>query len=79
MYGKVVNLDRPLILLKKNKQKMLDISDDEDEKMDEEDKESAELKNTRTEYLINAVIRKKFLFNKRPRPIVYLESKNVNE
>lgn len=79
MYGKVVNLDKPLILLKKTKQKINEISDDEDEKMDggHETNENVE-KSTRTEYLISAVIRKKFLFNKRPRPIVYLGAKQIN-
>jgi len=79
LYGKVVNLDKPLVLLKKNLVKNRALIDSDDEKIDDQEddkrvKDNTESK-TSTEYLISAVIKKKFLFNKRPRPIVYLDSK----
>lgn len=58
--------------------------DDDEEKMDEADEndinknlDKNETPSTTTEYLVSAVIKKKFLFNKRPRPIVYLEPKQI--
>ena len=54
--------------------------DDDDEKIEDHvdghHEEKTEPTNV-TEYLISAVIKKKLLFNKRPRPIVYLEQKQI--
>ncbi len=82
LYGKVVNLDKPLVLLKKNVKKMTPIIDSDDENMDDQENSDKRVEEnseptTSTEYLISAVIKKKFLFNKRPRPIVYLEAKQA--
>jgi chromosome transmission fidelity protein 8 len=86
LYGKCVNLEKPLVLLKKHVQKIENnlLLDDEEEnescenKMDTEirDQDQEEIK-TRTEYLVQAVIRKKLLFNKRPRPIIFNEIKKL--
>jgi hypothetical protein len=42
----------------------------------QEDQDQEEIK-TRTEYLVQAIIRKKLLFNKRPRPIIFNETKKL--
>lgn len=83
-------LDKPFVLLKKSTEK-IDLNagnddDDEDQLMidDDEDGESAKKKTMKkrdeefimkTDYLVQAVIRKKLLFNKRPRPIVCYQPK----
>jgi chromosome transmission fidelity protein 8 len=72
MFGKVANLDKPLILLKKVHKVIERTRCEED--MDEGEEEPSETK-PKTEYVIEAIIRKKILFNKRPRPIVSLETK----
>lgn len=72
MFGKVANLDKPLILLKKVHKVIERARSEED--MDEGEEEPSEIK-PKTEYVIEAIIRKKILFNKRPRPIVSLETK----
>ena len=72
MFGKVANLDKPLILLKKVHKVIERARGEED--MDEGEEEQSEIK-SKTEYVIEAIIRKKILFNKRPRPIVSLETK----
>jgi chromosome transmission fidelity protein 8 len=78
LYGKVVPLEKPIVLLKKVVSKVptfTDIEEDEtDERMEETD-DKIEPHKTQTEYLVSAVIKRKILFNKRPRPIVYLEPK----
>ena len=62
-----------MILLKKNRKKIENILADELKEENEmnmsRDEEKDESKFI-TEYVIQAVIRKKLLFNKRPRPIV---------
>ena len=73
MYGKVANLEKPMVLLKKVVTKIEKIARDEEEEPMEEEKEE-EIKYM-TEYIVEAIIKKKILFNKRPRPIVSLETK----
>ena len=80
MFGKVANLEKPMILLKKIKKQVEKIKvTDEDEEASSQssedmDEDMSEVKYT-TEYVIEAIIRKRLLFNKRPRPIVSLETK----
>lgn len=72
LFGKVLNLEKPMVVLKKNVLKCTYLDSDE-ENMDVEEKKldnDLDEKKTVTEYLVKAVIRKKILFNKRPRPIV---------
>ena len=82
LFGKVLSLEKPFLLLKKTRtsvptQIQIDEDDEEQEKkcMKENDDPPPETK-TLTSYMVKAVIRKKLLFNKRPRPIVYVEAKN---
>jgi len=87
LYGKTVNLEKPLVLLKKHVQKIDNnlLLDDEEEDENSESKMNTDIRNdqdqeetkTRTEYLVQAVIRKKLLFNKRPRPIIFNEIKKA--
>ena len=65
LYGKTINLDKPLLVMKKEKTFI------QFDQIFESDKNEA----PNTEYLVQAIIRKKILFNKRPRPIVVLEKK----
>lgn len=79
LYGKVVSLEKPMVLLKKKVSKIPTFTDEEEEEerdgqMDDSG-EKSEVAKTQTEYLVSAVIKRKILFNKRPRPIVYLEPK----
>ena len=74
LYGKVVPLEKPIVLLKKVVSKVPTFTDETDERMEETD-DKIEPHKTQTEYLVSAVIKRKILFNKRPRPIVYLEPK----
>lgn len=76
LYGKVVSLEKPMVLLKKKVSKTPSFTDEEEsgEQMDNSG-EKSEVAKTQTEYLVSAVIKRKILFNKRPRPIVYLEPK----
>lgn len=85
LYGKAMPLEKPFVLLRKEVTKIqenkipIDDLDEEgvaEEKMDTEVFQ-AETK-TKTNYSVIAVIRRKLLFNKRPRPIVYVESKGRN-
>ena len=84
LYGKVLALDKPFVFLKKSKTSVAiksDINDDEDESIvcdDEDTKEKVPELKTTTSYIVQAVIRRKLLFNKRPRPIVYIETKSRN-
>jgi hypothetical protein len=73
MFGKVANLEKPMILLKKIHKKIEHAPSDEDMEQEIND-ETSEIKQ-KTEYVIEAIIKKKILFNKRPRPIVSLETK----
>jgi chromosome transmission fidelity protein 8 len=63
LYGKLVNLDKPLLVMKKEKITSNDMIQDDT------------ISTLNTEYHVQAVIRKKILFNKRPRPIVILDGK----
>ena len=70
MYGKCVLLDKPLVVMKKTSGRLNETT------METDDVLEHTFAQKNTEYLIKAVIRKKYLFNKRPRPIVVLnESK----
>ena len=53
-----------------------DEEDDQEEKKEPKEDDYQPETKTLTSYLVKAVIRKKLLFNKRPRPIVYVEAKN---
>jgi chromosome transmission fidelity protein 8 len=79
LYGKVTNMDKPFVLLRKNVKKIENLMDEDEENINQEmcDDNSDQPK-TRTEYLVEAVIKRKILFNKRPRPIVYLDN-SVNK
>ena len=61
-----------MILLKKNRKKIENILADEFKEENEMNTSCDEKDESKfiTEYVIQAVIRKKLLFNKRPRPIV---------
>lgn len=61
-----------MILLKKNRKKIENILADELKEENEMNVSCDEKDESKfmTEYIIQAVIRKKLLFNKRPRPIV---------
>ena len=80
MFGKVAFLDKPMVLIKKLTKKVeikvqgSDDSEEENESTEKMMQGGIEYK-TETEYVIEAVIRRKILFNKRPRPIVSLETK----
>ncbi len=64
--------------MKKQVRKVPVFVDEDEELMNESDNLKSNLEqSTSTEYIINAVIKKKILFNKRPRPIVYIESKKI--
>lgn len=62
MYGKVCNLEKPMVIIKKHKKVCAN-----DDKMQVDNVKE----NFQTEYLVKSVIRKKILFNKRPKPIVF--------
>lgn len=72
MYGKVITLEKPMVLLRKERKQINTRSqiDGMDEDEDDEVKHDDELK-FKTEYVVKAVVRRKILFNKRPRPIVF--------
>jgi hypothetical protein len=76
-----MNLDKPMVVLKKNVVKFDSTlaydSDEENKDIEMNDDDKINEKNSVTEYLIKAIIRKKILFNKRPRPIVF-ECSNSN-
>jgi hypothetical protein len=84
MHGKVVSMDKPMVLLKKRVCKLrsfmdrLDEDDDDVEncrlKIDTEEMSDEQEEKTKTEYVIQLVIKRKLIFNKRPRPIVHIES-----
>jgi chromosome transmission fidelity protein 8 len=77
LFGKVLSLEKPFLLLKKTRTNVptkIQIDDDDEDNLKEND-DPPETK-TLTSYIVKAVIRKKLLFNKRPRPIVYVEAKN---
>lgn len=75
MMGKVVNLEKPMVMLQKVRRDVNVKVDDEDEegieKERENQKEDDDSVKIKTEYIVKAIIRKKILFNKRPRPIVF--------
>lgn len=73
MMGKVVNLEKPMVMLQKVRRNVNVKVDDEDEEGIEKEKENQKDDDVKikTEYIVKAVIRKKILFNKRPRPIVF--------
>jgi len=86
LYGKAIILDKPYVLLKKsrtsnscdNELLMKDLDDDDDDDKSEMNVSMNETKSVVT-YFVKAVIKRKLLFNKRPRPIVYIEAtKNRN-
>jgi chromosome transmission fidelity protein 8 len=64
LHGKVVNLDKPLLVMRKTRENRETLNDEE---MSEDCEQSQQ---NLTQYLVKAVVRKKLLFNKRPRPIV---------
>ncbi|CAF0864271.1 unnamed protein product [Brachionus calyciflorus] len=66
MHGKVSNLDKPMVLIKKFKEKLDNPNVDEQMQVDD-----ALEQKFKTEYIVQAIIRKKILFNKRPKPIVF--------
>ena len=85
MFGKVIDLDKPIVLLKKNR-KTHHLNDPDEVSKNDCDANGVSRMNVdeapdangsgtssflSTEYLLQAVIRKKILFNKRPRPIVF--------
>lgn len=79
--GKIITLEKPIVLLQKVRQKVqsfgeLDEDEDQEKKMiidddSEKKKQKDEEVKFKTEYIVKAVVRKKILFNKRPRPIVF--------
>ena len=80
MYGKCVPIEKPLVVMKKTRGFMQPTHqpDEEDEEMETDfNPLDQTLANRCTEYLIKAVIRKKYIFNKRPRPIVVYEPKKL--
>ena len=76
LYGKLVNLDKPLLVLRKSVQESEELLMDADnnEERIKNDIDGLTTTTTNTQYLIKAVIRKKLLFNKRPRPIVVYDA-----
>ena len=78
LYGKVNNMEKPMVLLKKQVRKVQTFMDELNEEDDENKMENHEGENnfakTKTEYLVEWVIKRKILFNKRPRPIVHIEA-----
>ena len=62
MYGKVCNLDKPMVLIKKQ----IKVNEFHNEMQVDDEKEKMQ-----TEYTVKSIIRKKILFNKRPKPIVF--------
>ena len=84
LYGKAITLEKPYVLLKKsrtsnscNNELLMKDLDDNDDKS-EMNVSMNETKSMVT-YFVQAVIKRKLLFNKRPRPIVYIEAtKNRN-
>ena len=81
LFGKVLSLEKPFLLLKKTRtsvptQIQIDEDDEKEENKFTKENDDPPEKKTLTSYMVKAVIRKKLLFNKRPRPIVYVEAKN---
>jgi chromosome transmission fidelity protein 8 len=75
LYGKIVNLDKPLLVLKKEKMNcQSNLGDGENGLVEMEVLESNSTSSSNTEYHVQAIIRKKILFNKRPRPIVIADA-----
>ena len=72
LYGKVITLEKPMVLLRKERKQINTRS--QIDRIDEDDgnevKNDDELK-FKTEYVVKAVVKRKILFNKRPRPIVF--------
>jgi chromosome transmission fidelity protein 8 len=84
LYGKAITLEKPYVLLTKlrtsnscNNELLMKDLDDDDDKSDM----NVSMNETKSmvTYFVKAVIKRKLLFNKRPRPIVYIEAtKNRN-
>jgi chromosome transmission fidelity protein 8 len=72
LYGKVQDLDRPMVAARKTEKRTSSKISDEDELMDLE----AELE-TNIEYTVQSVIRKKIIFKTRPKPIIANLPKSV--
>ena len=77
LYGKVVKLDKPLVIMEKSQKQSklgkkdseaLNQSENEDIAMDMDDDGSEG--STETIYNVRAIIRKKLLFKSRPKPII---------
>lgn len=76
MYGKIINLEKPMVLMQKvrkaaNRQVLMDEDELTSQKIETEPESTKDQTKLKTEYVVKAIIRKKILFNKRPRPIVY--------
>ena len=69
LYGKVVELEKPLVTLEKSQvAKDLRISEESDEMMDVD----SHLEEPKTEYTVKSIIYKKIIFKTRPKPIIVM-------
>ena len=69
LYGKVVELEKPLVTLEKSQvTKDLRISEDSEEMMDVD----SHLEEPKTEYRVKSIIYKKIIFKTRPKPIIVM-------
>lgn len=69
LYGKVVELEKPLVTLEKSQvAKDLRISEESDEMMDVD----SHLEEPKTEYIVKSIIYKKIIFKTRPKPIIVM-------
>ena len=75
LYGKVVKLDKPLVIMEKS-QKQSKLSKKDSEALNQSENEDIAMDNdgsegsTETIYNVRAIIRKKLLFKSRPKPII---------
>ena len=69
LYGKVVELEKPLVTLEKSQvAKDLRIREDSEEMMDVD----SHLEEPKTEYRVKSIIYKKIIFKTRPKPIIVM-------
>ena len=77
LYGKVVKLDKPLVIMEKS-QKQSKLSKKDSEALNQSENEDIAIdmdndgseRSTETIYNVRAIIRKKLLFKSRPKPII---------
>jgi chromosome transmission fidelity protein 8 len=68
VYGKIVTLEKPIVVLKRMRKA---------DQMEIEWENGTNGSAIQTQYIVQSIVRKKILFNKRPRPIVVSDLKRI--